>query len=60
MANTDVRFSIQFDGTDSIDKLTKAINETKVAMKDLDRSTEVYAENSKLLGKIEAELKVVK
>ena len=60
MANTDVRFSIQFDGTDSIDKLTKAINETKVAMKDLDRSTEEYAENSKLLGKIEAELKGVK
>lgn len=60
MANTEVGFSLRLDGTDSIDKLTKAINETKLAMKDLDRSTEEYANKSKRLGEIEAELKGVK
>jgi hypothetical protein len=60
MANTEIGFSLKLDGTDSIDKLTNGLKETKLAMKDLDRSTEEYANKSKRLGEIEAELKGVK
>jgi predicted nuclease with TOPRIM domain len=60
MADTEVRFSIKLDGSDSIANLTRAINETKLAMKGLSTNTEEYAEKAQKLGRLDAELKGIK
>jgi hypothetical protein len=60
MANTDVQFRIQFDGTESINSLNKGIKETKDSMKDLATTTAEYNEKAEILGELEGKLKLVK
>jgi hypothetical protein len=60
MANTDIQFRIQFDGTESINSLNKGIKETKDSMKDLATTTAEYNEKAEILGELEGKLKLVK